>query len=273
MREEIYPITQTSINRKLVNFQICGITHPNKSYEIIRKPSDITCIEFVECGCGTIHFDDKTFYLSENDTYFLQAGHNQHYYSDTNEPWKKYFLNISGTLSDHLISGYNLENHTYFHGLSIKSELCRIIELAKQTDTDYTTEYIAILNEIFYKMRQFIEKQSNISNLANDMKDFLNTKITEPFCIEDLCKFSLKSESQTNRIFKTAFGITPYAYLLNKRISMSKKMLKGSSLPLKEIARRLQFADEYYFSNVFKKKTGFSPIEYKKIDKAQKNQA
>ncbi len=263
MNEEIYPITQGSSSRKILHFQICGITHPNSNYEIFRKHSDITCIEYVEKGCGTVHLDNETFYPTENETYFLQEGHYQHYYSDKDDPWKKYFVNISGELGKHLISGYKLESFSHFRGLSIKSELLRIINLAKHTDIDYTSEYTSILNEIFFKMREFIEKQSLSSSLANDMKNFLDSKITEPFCMEDLCRFTLKSESQTNRIFKAAFGITPYAYLLNNRISLSKKMLKGSSLSLKEIANYLHFADEYYFSNVFKQKTGIRPTEYR----------
>ncbi len=263
MREEIYPMIQTEANRRLLSFQLCGITNPNPSYEVVRKNSGTTCIEFVESGCGTIHFDDDIFYPTGNDTYILQEGHDQHYYSDKNDPWKKYFVNIAGELGRNFIAGYGLENYSHYPGLSIKAELLRIIDLAKYREQDYTMEYILILNEIFYKMRKAVEKKNISSSLADEMKDYIDAKIVDPFCIKDLCKISLKSESQTNRIFKKAFGVTPYAYLLDKRISLSKKMLTGSNLSLKEIARDLQFADEYYFSNVFKQKTGMRPTEYR----------
>jgi AraC-like DNA-binding protein len=65
------------------------------------------------------------------------------------------------------------------------------------------------------------------------------------------------------RQFKTYFGISPYEYLMRKRIEAARLMLRHSDLLIKEIAARLQFSDQYYFSNYFKKKTGMSPAHYK----------
>ena len=39
-----------------------------------------------------------------------------------------------------------------------------------------------------------------------------------------MCKHISKSESQTIRIFKKAYGVTPYTYILDKKISLAKKI-------------------------------------------------
>ena len=96
------------------------------------------------------------------------------------------------------------------------------------------------------------------------MKDFLNTQITSKFKMELLCKQVSRSESQTIRIFKKAFGVTPYAYLLAKKIDFSKKLLENTNLSISQIADKLCFADEYYFSNTFKNKVGIAPSTYRK---------
>ena len=41
-------------------------------------------------------------------------------------------------------------------------------------------------------------------------------------------------------------------------------MLLNTNLSVKQIANHLSFADEYYFSNVFKQKVGLSPTAYRK---------
>jgi len=51
---------------------------------------------------------------------------------------------------------------------------------------------------------------------------------------------------------------------LNKRMDLAKYHLIENMLSIKEIAYRLQFADEFYFSNFFKSKEGISPREYKR---------
>ena len=53
--------------------------------------------------------------------------------------------------------------------------------------------------------------------------------------------------------------MTPYAYLLEKKLELAGQLLRDTNLSVREIAEKLSFADEYYFSNVFKKKMGVTP--------------
>ena len=97
-----------------------------------------------------------------------------------------------------------------------------------------------------------------------EMKDFLDTRVTSKFKIDELCRHISRSESQTIRIFKKAYGITPYTYVLGKKTDLAKKLLCDTNLSVREIADKLCFADEYYFSNVFKKRVGVTPSLFRK---------
>ena len=81
---------------------------------------------------------------------------------------------------------------------------------------------------------------------------------------ESLAASIYKSPSQAIRIFKKKYGVTPYDYYVNIRIKKAVSLLKNTRLSIKEISYRLCFCDEHYFSNLFKKKTGKSPREYRK---------
>jgi len=263
--EEVYYIRQKIENEEIIKFHICGITYPNSNYLISRQRSNVACIEYVEEGTGTVITENTEFHPGEGDSYFLHAGVKHHYYSDKEKPWKKYFVNVSGTLLESLIDGYKLSNIHYFPGLNIKEELCRIIEFSKNAQKDYSLEMIGVLNEIFLKMHSCTSRERDVG-IAAKMKEFLNTQVTEKFKMEDLCKYVSRSESQTIRIFKSAYGITPYNYILNKKISLAKRFLRNTNLSVKQIAEKLNFADEYYFSNFFKQKVGKSPIKYRKSE-------
>ena len=112
------------------------------------------------------------------------------------------------------------------------------------------------------KMHTLIEKKA--PDIAEKMRDFLNENTVNKFKIEDLCEYVSKSESHTIRIFKEAYGITPYAYILGKKISLAKDLLINTNLSIKQISSNLNFTDEYYFSNIFKNKVGLSPNNYRK---------
>ena len=112
-------------------------------------------------------------------------------------------------------------------------------------------------------MMTFIKDEKSTPSIAESMKEYLNIHISSKFKLEDLCSHISMSESQTIRIFKEAYGITPYAYVLDKKIKLAKDMLINTNLPIKQIAYKLSFADEYYFSNIFKNKVGVSPRKYR----------
>lgn len=263
--EDIYYVNQTSYDRSVFNVQMCGITYPDKTYEILRNNSPIYCIEYIEKGTGTVHIGDNTFYPEEGDCYFLHTGYTHHYYSDKNNPWKKCFINVKGSLIDSLVEGYQLKNRFHFKMLDVSKELYTIIELGKNHSEDCTEEIICIVNSIFYKMRDSVKENNFTYELAEKMKDYLRTNAAFKFKIEKLCEYISRSESQTIKIFKEAYGITPYAYFLDKKIGLAKGMLLNTNLSVKQIAYELNFTDEYYFSNVFKSKVGVSPGKYRKI--------
>lgn len=75
----------------------------------------------------------------------------------------------------------------------------------------------------------------------------------------------LNSNSATlTRHFRRATGLTPHQYHLRLRISRAKELLEDPRLPIKQIAIKLGFHDQYYFSRAFKKHAGCSPIQWRK---------
>jgi AraC-like DNA-binding protein len=70
------------------------------------------------------------------------------------------------------------------------------------------------------------------------------------------------------RRFKAQTGTTPTAYLINLRIEHAKKLLAQKNkmnFSIKEVAHLCGFSDPYYFSRLFKEKTGSSPSGFKLI--------
>ena len=66
------------------------------------------------------------------------------------------------------------------------------------------------------------------------------------------------------RIFKETMNMRPNEYLTQRRLQEAKSLLQRNELPISEIAVRSGFPDAGYFSTVFKKHEGLSPLEYKK---------
>ena len=66
--------------------------------------------------------------------------------------------------------------------------------------------------------------------------------------------------------FTTAKKITGESlveYTTKKRISEAKSLLKNDDIKLSEVAEKVGYKDYYYFSKLFKKYVGVSPLKYK----------
>ena len=67
--------------------------------------------------------------------------------------------------------------------------------------------------------------------------------------------------------FKEIVGISPGQYHLNIRIEKACRLLKETTLSIKEVSSQLGFETAFYFSRIFKTKKGVSPTQYRKGDK------
>ena len=94
--------------------------------------------------------------------------------------------------------------------------------------------------------------------------DELDKAIDSDISIDDICNTLFISRSKMIREFKKHYHTTPHAYLLDRKISFAKMLLQNSRHSIKAIAAHLCFADEKYFANVFKAKTGMTPSQYRK---------
>ncbi len=82
-----------------------------------------------------------------------------------------------------------------------------------------------------------------------------------PLTLADLARESGLSRFQVVRGFARAIGLTPHAYLMQRRIDIVRRLI-GKGTPLAEAAAAGGFADQSHMTRVFVRKYGFSPGAY-----------
>jgi AraC family transcriptional regulator len=66
------------------------------------------------------------------------------------------------------------------------------------------------------------------------------------------------------RLFKRAFGHSPYQYILERRVERAKSLLRGHTHSIAEVAVRCGFASQAHLHSAFKARTGVTPGAYRK---------
>lgn len=90
-------------------------------------------------------------------------------------------------------------------------------------------------------------------------KEFIDIFFMDNPKIKTIAEFASLSEFLFFRSFKDAFGLSPYQYLLEKKLQYALELLTVRQLSISEVTHLLQFTDIHAFSNSFKKRFGVSP--------------
>lgn len=246
---------------------LAGITYENPSYEITRSCSKIFTVEYVISGEGHIEVNGKKYTAGAGDTYILLSGQNLHYYSDRINPWRKIWFNARGAFLGETARVFGLDNKTVFSGVNTQPYIERILGICenRELSADRINSLCApVFTELAMFMYIEVNRDRKISEEAMILKSYIDMHTEENISIKALSKLIFRSESQTIRIFRQNFNKTPYDYLLENKINRAKTIILNTNMSIKETAYHLGFADEHYFSGIFRKKTGFSPTEYRK---------
>ena len=111
----------------------------------------------------------------------------------------------------------------------------------------------------------FLAKEDFDGFLAGKIIEYLNEKIFETVKIDDLQQKLNYHKSYLFRQFKAATGSTIMQYFSRLKIEKAKTLLRESESSVTQISETLSFDTPNYFSKTFKKQTGYTPLQYRKI--------
>ena len=243
------------------NIEISGISNCDEEYTVYREKSYCYILEYIYEGSGTLICNGREYKVGKGDAYLLPKGSNHRYYPD--KTWDKIWFNIDGILVSNLIFAYGLENTIVFKNFNRKKLFEDLFEITNSKIMLLASIQFHIIIQEMYNSLQRIATNSNVNKIKKMLDDNIYEKdISLKALAEKLCI----SQAQIINIFKRTFNMTPYQYFSKKRIEIAASLLLNSDTPIKEIAALLNYSDQPYFSNAFKKIMGISPEKYRKMN-------
>ncbi len=92
---------------------------------------------------------------------------------------------------------------------------------------------------------------------------YIKDHISDPIYIEDVARYVGLSSNYFSSLFKKEMH-TPFSKYVNEtRINEGKKLLRNTSLSITEIALKVGFKNQNYFTTIFKKHASITPKQYR----------
>lgn len=93
-------------------------------------------------------------------------------------------------------------------------------------------------------------------------QDYIDRHLGQPLRMQDIAAAACVSRFHLARLFRTATGMSPTAWMRVRRIDQARRWLREGSQPLGRIASDLAFFDQSHFTRSFRAITGCSPRHY-----------
>lgn len=139
------------------------------------------------------------------------------------------------------------------------------IQLSKQQPLCYKIESRGITAMLFSRFMKFAKSKNDVNDARIQRAiSYIHNHMNERIELSTLIDKACMSKDHFIRIFKSEMGITPNAYIIQRKIEKAELLLVTTQLPIKIIAKSLGYEDSPYFNHTFKKTTGATPNQYRK---------
>lgn len=138
---------------------------------------------------------------------------------------------------------------------------------AKIEQTSTTADVQALGKEMVRKYCLLVRNHSmkNYSSIVQQALTIINSDLSAELTLNTLADELHINASYLSAQFKKELGVTLTDYVTQKRINHAIFLINSSDLSVSVIAQRCGIPDLQYFSKIFKKRLGMSPLQYRKM--------
>ena len=150
-------------------------------------------------------------------------------------------------------------DRTLFDGLN---QLYELLLDAQASTLQKHSGAVAFFTEVQIRLNPAQVMLDEPNSKLERAAEYIREHCTQALKLEDICTAAELSASYLIRAFKQQYGMTPHAYLVNRRIQFARQQLRQGRL-IADVALDAGFADQAHFQRVFKQHLAATPGQYR----------
>lgn len=210
--------------------------------------------------------------ISAGTMIMLFPGERHRYKPNSETGWDEYWVGFKGNIADQLKLQEFLDPQKPFIVVGYHEKLLslflEIIEETRQELAGYqpiiSGAVLHLLGYIQAASRKNSFEENDIQAIVQQAQLLFRSNIDQSMTPEAVALELGIGYSRFRKMFKAYTGLAPGQYQIQLRIQHAKELLLNPTKSVKEIAYELKFESSFYFCKLFKEKTGFTPLEYRK---------
>ncbi len=267
-------VTNAGFTKVAKNCQYPPYQHPSDHHFTWDKGRILNRYQilYIESGSGV--FESSvcgTCKINAGDAFVLFPGVWHRYKPDMKTGWSEYWLEFSGEYINGLMKNRIFTPEKPVMNVGYDPGLIQIyksiFDLIRREPPDYQ---LLLGAKVVYFIAYLLSSQKKMQMVGRPVEDII-AEAKRMLLDGDARTLSLNqiasklklSFTVFRRLFKTYTGFSPRQFELDAMIIKAKGLLKNTNMPVGMIAEELGMESIYYFSRLFHKKTGMSPMVYR----------
>ncbi len=154
---------------------------------------------------------------------------------------------VKGGADSELIFGLNFDYLKQIDSFDNVEDMAYWLSMIMNRFTEYVFNFVGVKHvDVIYKAT-----------------DYIKTHYMNKITLEEVANYVYLCPTYFSKVFKDEFGHNFNTYLNIVRVENSKKLLQNENINIADISNLVGYEDQSYFSKVFKKITGMTPLRFR----------
>lgn len=255
----------------LLYVQEIGHFHTLPGYFTEREGLDSYLIVYILKGKGHLTYHGKNHPLRAQQVFFIHCTSYHHYASDPQEPLELLWVHLYGSSTAAYYEQF-AASHEPVLPLAQESQIPSFLRQTLQVQQQRSAATELLTSKLLVELLTAVVLTAQKIDLStSDKPDFIEAIIqtlestyTDTISLDQLAHEHAVSKYYLAKRFKQYTCFSPHDYLIGIRMSYAKERLKYSDMPVSEIAEAVGIDNVSHFINLFKARTGDTPLVYRK---------
>lgn len=226
---------------------------------------------FLRSGSGSVYIRNRSYDVKSGDMFFIHPNEpwNIHFKDDVE--WEYYWMAFSEDYAHEISDMLGFTNGCPVRAARLRTRVewifDSLLEAKAATPEVYFTSLSSLMQILASEFSHsgVSDSTSHHRELCENAKQIIDINFKNPdFSVAHVAEMLFLSHGQMSRVFKDVIGISPVAYLADKRLSHAAELCSSGNLSVKELCAASGFSDIGHFMKRFKKKFGMTVVQYKK---------
>lgn len=229
---------------------------------------------YVLSGEGAFYIEDDKIPVKADDLMIINP-HVEHTEKTLpNDPMEYIVFGVEGLAFSFIDPDQdNTKGYSFYSYGSDKNQFINFAQLMMREFHDKKPGFEKVCHGLLQVLLVYISRKQNLSVISDSSfqlskecalaKRYIDANYAKNITLDSLAEITHINKFYLAHSFTECIGQSPINYLTDRRLEACKELLTSSNLSVAQVASSVGFSSQSYFSQIFRKKTGMTPRQYR----------